>query len=138
MALIAAHLNVGVILLDVKHHVYFQKGFKAARDRLIASLLDNIIYVSLFLPDNKISQTRAGHGQILLESCFWTILKCLNQVKTDSTAQVTRKNEAPHRLSFDLDTTKQKIPKITTPRAAKAYSHHSHIEKTKQKQKRHN
>ena len=90
------------------------------------SLLDNIIYVFLFLPDNEISQTRIGHGQILLESCFWTILKCLNQVKTDSTGQVTRKNEAPHRLSFDLDTT---ITKITTPRAAKAFSHHSHIGK---------
>ena len=57
----------------------------------------------------------------------------------DSTVQVTvrcyrstGKNEAPHRLSFDLDTTRQKIPKITTPRAAKAYSHHSHIEKNKQ------
>ena len=49
MALIAAHLDVGVILLDVKHHVCFQKGFKEERDRLNA-VTSGQYHLCVFVP----------------------------------------------------------------------------------------
>ena len=66
-----------------------------------------------FLPDSeKISQTTIG-AWTDTSRVFWTISKCLNQVKKEnrlckwqSDAADDAKEQTPHRLSFYLDTTR--------------------------------